>query len=263
MAKVYLAPVGTTAPTTATAALAPAWKEVGLFTPDSLKFKTDPQFQEVRSHQSNYPTRRFQTQDGATFDVDLQEWSGDNFMAVYGGGVLSVTGSTYKFAPPQVGARIDVAAIIEIVDGGKTYRRIVPRCTQVEGVEQSFTRANESTLPLRLAVLGSDVGDAWYDLSNDPQFDIASSGLSKPYITSVTPSSVGIAGGTVVTIVGGNLTGATAATFGGTAGTTVTVLSASTITVIAPAHTATGSPFDVVVTTPSGTATKTGGIAYA
>ena len=120
-ARVYLAPVGTTAPTSATAALSGAWKEVGLFTPDSLKFATDPSFEEVRSHQSNYPTRRFQTQDAATAEVDLQEWSGDNFIAVYGGGTLtSPSAGVYKFAPPAIGARIDVAAIIEIVPVGAT-----------------------------------------------------------------------------------------------------------------------------------------------
>jgi len=150
-----------------------------MFTPDSLGWSTDPSFEEVRSHQSNFPTRRFQTEDAASIEVDLQEWSGSNFQAVYGGGTITtiaaVTGPPaipmhYKFAPPAIGARTQTACIIEITDGAKSYRRIIPKCEQTEGVEQSFERTSESTLPLRLSVIGSDVGDPWYDLSDDPSF---------------------------------------------------------------------------------------------
>lgn len=182
MARVWLAPVGTAAPAGPATAMPTGWREVGLFTPDSLSWSTDPSFEEVRSHQSNYPTRRFQTEDAASVSVDLQEWSGENFAAVYGGGtvtaVAAVTGppvvpAHFKFSPPGVGGRSSVAAVIEIIDGTKHYRRMIPKCEQTEGVEQSFEKTSESTLPLRLAVLGSDVGDPWYDLTDDPAFDPA------------------------------------------------------------------------------------------
>jgi hypothetical protein len=170
-ARVYLAVLGTPAPIGPTSVLSGAWKEVGFFTPDSLKWATDPGFEEIRSHQSNYPSRRIQTSDAATLEVDLQEWSADNFYAVYGGGTFESNLGVYTFKPPGVGNRTDVAAIVEIVDGGKTYRRIIPRASQSEGVEQGFTRSAESILPLRLSIIGTDTLDAYYDLSNDPQFD--------------------------------------------------------------------------------------------
>ncbi len=179
MARVWLAPIGTAAPAGPAVVMPTGWREVGLFTPDSLSWSTDPSFEEVRSHQSNYPTRRFQTEDAASVSVDLQEWSAPNFIAVYGGGsvtsVAAVTGppaipAHYKFSPPGVGGRSGVAACIEIKDGLKNYRRMVPKCEQTEGVEQTFEKTSESTLPLRLAVLGSDVGDPWYDLTDDPAF---------------------------------------------------------------------------------------------
>ena len=182
MARVYLAPVGTAAPAGPATVMPSEWREVGLFTPDSLGWSTDPSFEEVRSHQSNFPTRRFQTEDAASAEVDLQEWTGENFMAVYGGGtveeVAAVVGPPaiplhYRYTPPAVGGRSEVAAVIEIIDGTKHYRRIIPRCEQAEGVEQSFERTSESTLPLRLSVLGSDIGDPWYDLTDDPAFEPA------------------------------------------------------------------------------------------
>lgn len=182
MARVYLAPVGTMAPAGPVAELDEDWLDVGYFTPDSLQFATDPSFEEVRSHQSNFPTRRFQTQDAATAQVDLQEWSATNFKAVYGGGTVTVVAAVvgppaipeyYKFSPPAVGGRVETAAILEIIDGNKHYRRVIPRCEQSEGVEQSMNKQSESTLPLRLAVLASDVGDPWYDVNDDPSFDPA------------------------------------------------------------------------------------------
>jgi hypothetical protein len=177
MARVHLAAVGTVAPANPVVVMPDGWRDVGLFTPDSLGWATDPSFEEVRSHQSNFPTRRFQTEDAATCEVDLQEWSGANFRAVYGGGTVTVVSPAtqtakayYRFSPPQIGGRKSVAACIEIIDGEKHYRRMIPRCEQSEGVEQSFERTSESTLPLRLTVLGSDLGDPWYDLTDDPSF---------------------------------------------------------------------------------------------
>jgi hypothetical protein len=174
MARVWLAVVGTAAPADPEIAPAPAWKDVGYFTPDSLGWSTDPSFEEVRSHQSAYPTRRFQTEDSASVEVDLQEWSGDNFKAVYGGGeIVDVAGppAHFKFTPPEIGGRTETAVMIEIIDGTNHLRRIIPRAFQVEGVEQSFNRTSESVLPLRLAVLGSDAADPWYDITDIDSFD--------------------------------------------------------------------------------------------
>ena len=171
-ARVHLAPIGTPAPVDALVALAAAWKDVGLFTPDSLQFSTDPSFEMVRSHQSNYPTRTFQTEDSGSLQVDLQEWSTVNLRAVFGGGeVTTIAGTTppqYRFAPPQIGGRDQVSAIVEIIDGEIVYRQVLPATEQNEGVEISHNKTAESTLPLRLTIIGSDIGDPFYYLTNDP-----------------------------------------------------------------------------------------------
>jgi len=174
-AAVSLGAVGSTAPTDLSPLLGTEYHEVGLFTPDSLGFNTDPSFEEVRSHQSNYPTRRFQTEDAATLSVDLQQWNGRNFKAVYGGGTIEQVSvdpepKVYRFTPPAIGAREATAAIVDLQDGPKKYRRIIPVSEQSEGVEQTFEKTSESILPLRLSVLGGDVGDAWYDYTNDEGF---------------------------------------------------------------------------------------------
>jgi hypothetical protein len=77
--------------------------------------------------------------------------------------------------------------------------------------------------------------------------------LAVPTVTSVSPTSGPVAGGTSVTITGTNFTGATGVTIGGAAATAITVVNATTITATTPAHVA--GTANVAVTTPDGTGT--------
>ena len=79
-------------------------------------------------------------------------------------------------------------------------------------------------------------------------------------LSSVSPPSGPASGGAGVTLTGVGLTGATGVTFGGTAATSVNVVSSTTVTAVTPAHAA--GAVDVVITTPSGSATKTTGYTY-
>lgn len=169
--RLFLAPVGTAAPADSSAALGAGWREVGFTTEEGTSFPTSPEFSDVFSHQSDFATRTFQTRDGATVQADLQEWSAENFSAVYGGGeATEVAVGEYRWDPPGVGGRDSVAAILEAVDGTKRYRWVVPRCFQREGVENGLPKTSEATLPLRLGVQGSDGVLPWYLLTNDPAF---------------------------------------------------------------------------------------------
>lgn len=76
----------------------------------------------------------------------------------------------------------------------------------------------------------------------------------------VSPFSGAASGGTGVTLTGVGLTGATGVTFGGTPATSVNVVNSTTVTAVTPAHTA--GAVNVVITTPSGSATDTNGYTY-
>ena len=82
--------------------------------------------------------------------------------------------------------------------------------------------------------------------------------IPAPTISGIAPSSGSIAGGTSVVITGTNFTGGTV-TFDGTSAT-CTVDFATQITCSSPAHAA--GAVNVVVTTPGGSATSTGGFTY-
>lgn len=174
-AYVYLAEVGTPAPADVTTAPAAAWINVGLTTPDSLSFSTEPQFETVQSHQSDYETRRIQSSESAALAVDLQQWNGTNLKSVFGGGTITEVvpaSGTFKYVPPAIGTRKEKACMVEIVDGARKYRWIFPRTLQVEGVQLELHKGQNTNLALRLAVLGGDDTDAWYVLSNDESLQV-------------------------------------------------------------------------------------------
>lgn len=252
-AHVFLGEVGTPAPTDPAGPFDAGLVEVGLFTEDSLNFSTEPNFEEVRSHQSDYPTRRMQTSDDATIAVDLQEWSGENFTSAYGGGQVTETGpgtNIFKYSPPTLGARQEKMCVVQCIDGDKYATLVVPRCIQVEGVEQDLGKGSEALLPLRLSILGSGEGDAWYWLMSDETAFAPAVGTA----TSILPVSGLAAGGTVVAITGTLLGGTTGITFGGVAATDVIPASSTKVYATTPAHAA--GAVTVVLTTPAGVITK-------
>lgn len=173
---VYLGPVGTAAPIDVETALNVALKNVGHTTPDSLSFNTEPEFQEIPSHQSDYPIRREKTSESASVSVDLLQWNANNLIAAHGGGTVveTSTGSgVFKFTPPSLGGSAEKMAVVEIRDGTKIYRFVYPRVLQIEGVTNEFQKGQGAVLPLRLAVLGDDDEAPFYMLTNDPAFDPA------------------------------------------------------------------------------------------
>jgi len=79
-------------------------------------------------------------------------------------------------------------------------------------------------------------------------------------LTSVSPNNGSASGGLGVTLSGTGLSVATGVTFDGIAATSVNVVNSTTVTAVTPAHAA--GAVNVVVTTPSGTATLVSGFTY-
>ena len=90
--------------------------------------------------------------------------------------------------------------------------------------------------------------------------DNISVSLDVPNVTGVSPQAGPLGGGTTITILGSGLSGTTLVTVGGMPASDLTVIDDSAVTAITPAGTA--GPKDVVITTPDGTATVTGGFVY-
>ncbi|WP_431976085.1 hypothetical protein [Micromonospora haikouensis] len=169
----HLGVVGSTLPT-GLAAPGTGFFNVGLTNPESCRFRVSPEFEKVMAHQSNYPVKVIQTSDAAGIDIDLMQWNGDNIKAVFGGGTITtVAGSPtlYKYVPPSFGDRAELIAILDVMDGAKTYRFTAGRVFNESEVELELNKSPEAKLPLRLSILGGDAEDAWFLTTNDPAFE--------------------------------------------------------------------------------------------
>jgi len=105
-------------------------------------------------------------------------------------------------------------------------------------------------------VLSNAQGGATIGSPSLAQVNISDDESPLPVVTSVSPASGSIGGGTAITIGGINFTGATSVLVGGSLCTSLVVVNATTITCVTPAHA--GGTFDVIVTTPAGSSSGVG-----
>ena len=193
-----------------------------------------------------------------------------------GGGNVNV-GPQYLISPPidlsafespqlkfwhrrQLAAAAVRAEVYAIVDGGYLQMKVFSD-TDLGWVQatidlSAISGASNVRVAFNMLRFESFSGDGWYI------DDVVVEGIAPtPTVTSTTPSVGPSAGGTPITITGGNfLTGATVA-IGGVAATGVTVQNATTITATTGAHAA--GAVNVVVTNPdTQSSTLTNGFTY-
>lgn len=171
---VYVAPVGTTMPTSPTAALNASFLELGYHTEDGVTFSDTPTTEAVRGWQSYYDLRRFITAREATIGMTLHQWNEETFALYFGGGTASSPGAgVYKFEPPTPGEDpYQRALIVEFSDGSDRNFRICALAVELQdSTEITLNKTASAGLQMTLAVLGSDAGAAWYMLTDDFAFD--------------------------------------------------------------------------------------------
>ena len=153
-----------------------------------------------------------------------------------GGTAITITGTNLT------------GAISVTVGGTQATSVVVVNATTITALTPAAT---EGVKPIVVSTLGgATTQTVLFNYINVPA----------PTITSVSPISGSISGGTAITITGINLTGATSVTVGGAAATSVVVVSATSITAVTPAGAAGAQ--SVAVTTEGGTATKANAFTY-
>lgn len=110
------------------------------------------------------------------------------------------------------------------------------------------------------AVFQSGFTDGNCQNSGNGKVTLTYTAAASPSITTVDPAQGATVGGTQITITGANLTGATSVTVGGKPCTSLVVASDTSLTCTTPSGSAGAA--DIVVTTPNGSVTKTGGFTY-
>jgi hypothetical protein len=174
--RVYVAPVGTTLPSTPTSSLDSAFVDLGYTSEDGVTLNFAKNSEDINVWQSAFPVRKIGTGFEASAAFTLRQWNAETISLAFGGGTVAETSTgVYTYTPPDVSEMDERAAVIEWQDGTKSYRWVIARCTVSEGVETNLVRTGAADLPIALAVLGDDAGDPWYLVTDDPSFEPAGS----------------------------------------------------------------------------------------
>jgi formylglycine-generating enzyme required for sulfatase activity len=160
-----------------------------------------------------------------------------------GGNTVTITGT-------------NLGGVTELWIGERQAKKVVPVDENTVTAIVPPSQPAGSTGP-RTVTLVTDSGES--SLANGYTYVLLGAG-APPIVGGVAPQSVHVSGGDTIQIVGQNFGGATAVTIDGVAAA-FTVVDDGTVTAVAPAH-ARGGMFNVAVTTPAGTYTKVGAIAY-
>lgn len=150
---VYLAPLGTTLPTSSDAALDAAFRDVGYISEDGVTETPEEDTQEIRAWQNGDIVRRLLTshevQYGFTM-IELNEVSLEAYYGNYAAGVVRVKGQPL---PRQ-------CMVIDVIDEGQLRRRVAPVAQVVERGEVSLTNSEATGLEVTVS--------CYPDASEDP-----------------------------------------------------------------------------------------------
>jgi hypothetical protein len=172
---VYIAAVGSTAPVDVTTAWAAAWKQVGYTEDDGATFSASYDTDPKTSWQSLDPTNYARTGRTSSVKFTMKQWNQVNFPVVWGGGAIAETGlgtGVYKYDAPS-GSTIDYRAIgVEVTDGTKIGRLIIPKALLTDASEVQFGKGEEAVMELTFGVIATGVAAAWTFLGNLALFPV-------------------------------------------------------------------------------------------
>lgn len=169
---IYVAPVGTTEPTTAAASLAAGWIDIGFTSEDGVKFKDGKESRDQTVWQSFYPVGKKITGRSAMAEYVMKQWNKFNVSLAFGGTTTTtVSAGQYKIEPPDPEDVDYRAMIIEWTESTYIYRLVIPRGLVTDDVETMLKRDEDSELPIMFeATPATAAAKPWYILSNDAAY---------------------------------------------------------------------------------------------
>jgi hypothetical protein len=158
---VWVAAVGTTAPTDPAVAPSAPWIEVGLISEEGASFSYGQTTEEFKAWQRRTPVRRDVVADDLTATFVLQEWKKSNFtLAFNGGSITNVSASVWKYNFPTGADDVaEKALLLRWADNGRNYQLTFDRGTVTEPVEVSLSRTALAQLPISFKALSATTSD--------------------------------------------------------------------------------------------------------
>lgn len=157
---VYVAPVGTAAPTTATDALNASFYKLGYVSEDGVTFSTAPTIEEFLAWQQRQPVRREATGSEQNLTFGVLQWNAETVKLAFGGGqVAEISPGEFRYDFPSDDDALDERAIVvDWQDGDEDHRLYFQRGSVTEAVETQLTRGALAVLPITFSVLAPSAG---------------------------------------------------------------------------------------------------------
>ena len=172
--QIYMAPVGTTFPVFGTAIdTASAWIDTGYVSTDGVEWDFAREVTEIEAMQSLDPIRIMTTKLPKSFKFGLMQSGQEQFALALGGGTWAeqapAASGIFVYTPPDISEVVERAAVIEMIDGTVTYRWLVKKCQNKEGVTFKYVRDDAATMPVTMTILAAPDGSEPFSIeTNDP-----------------------------------------------------------------------------------------------
>jgi hypothetical protein len=169
-----MAPVGTAFPVFGTAIdTASAWIDTGYVSTDGVEWDFAREVTEIEAMQSLDPIRIMTTKLPKSFKFGLMQSGQEQFALALGGGSWAEQGTAgsgiFEYTPPGISEVVERAAVIEMIDGTITYRWLIKKCQNKEGVQFKYVRDDAATMPVTLSILAAPDGSEPFTIeTNDP-----------------------------------------------------------------------------------------------
>lgn len=152
--QVWSAPYGTALPAAYDTSLDAAFVAAGYITPAGPSVDMKRTIKDTMSWQSLFPIQTRVTGIDGTVKFELQEFTGANLGFAFGGGTLAEpTSGKFTFTPDDPSVIDERTVVVDVHDDTDILRVVFERVYNVGGVSFSFSRENETILPIELKIL--------------------------------------------------------------------------------------------------------------
>lgn len=156
--ELFLAPVGTAAPTDTATALPAAWVGYGYTTEDGVVLSKSVEREGVAAWQSTTPVRYITTGQEFTVQTTLLQSNEDTVALWLGSGAFGTTGTTeFKADMPIDPVTQQFALIVEWSDGGIVSRLHIPKAEVTETGDVNLAR-QATGFPVTFGAIAPDTG---------------------------------------------------------------------------------------------------------
>lgn len=169
----YVAPVGTTAPTNSTSSLNAAFLELGYTDENGVKLNANTAHFDVKAWQSLYVLRRAITEQGLAIQTVLEQWNYLTMEVFFGGGTVTGSSSAWKFTPPAAGVVDTRAMVVDVIDGTSTFRWYFPGVLAIPTGDIEFRRGKEAQLGITFEVLPQSGANPFEVYGSDTAFTVS------------------------------------------------------------------------------------------